>query len=1316
VNIDIIMELGGGKVDKRDEDTFQINRLSLLVAICILSILNVSSPNTFAYCSASGGCDEYIYGVSLGSINTWATPCSSYIDYSGTQSTAMTPGQSYYFEVVTAIGGTPYTGYGGDKLGIWIDYNGDGDFTDSNELVYSADGYGYFSGTIIVPANANGGVTKMRVRLTWEAALTPCGSNTYGEVEDYGIILPSGPKTRIYGKKWNDSNDNTLMDAGEPALSGWTIFLDEDRDGQIDPNDVVTTTNSQGNYEFTAMEPNKNYYVSELNQPGWINTYPGAGGMHQRIKVMENNDVELNFGNYQLHNCKISGYKFNDANNNGVWNAGEGPLSGWEIYIDVNENGRWDSGEPKTTTNASGYYEFTNLQPGYYNIMEVPQAGWFQTYPGLTSGRLWGLEGGGPESTTIAEVNFATMAVENRFAAPYHSFILGIGCLAAGPSTLFYCPFRFTSMTTVENLVYEIDCQTGVTLYEGVLDMPQNEYAMMGTWHNGILYVISSPDLNIMYLNRYDAITKKLISRDLLVEGGGNSIAGDPYKDVLLSHYFTRWTLYEIDPDTATVVRRIGQKLVSGGASLAYTRGVLYKTHRSKNDLYAIHREDGSSISSQKLSNYKGFDNITGGIGVNGGHRVWIGKRDIDANFGGRLNSEGSFSGAKYEDLNGNGKRDANEPGMAGWPIYVDLDGDMHQDPPEPATVTDSNGNWTIGGLEYGRYFVREVPRKGYECTEPRPEWIDIIEVNRPRDIVFDDLRNLLYIDTEAGKIERYDLGTNRFLTPITVGGSPCGMDITADYGALYVADIQLSAGSGVVHKVNLKTLNVTDLTYAVAENESGSYDIAIGSQGIGLVTARYNALGFVPLHVLDTRTDTITVRPNVFGSSTIEQDDRLVRSFDRNIIWLINNNSPGWIGVYDAPSDTFTKQKTFIDCLANSPAALNFDGSMGAIQLDAHCRIVDSDFNMVMGLENSKIGALFDPSSKTFYQFHSVNKQVLAVDTVLWDVTDYVNTGLPDETFAKFTKGETAITADGRVFAVTDPNFVVLHRKEYYTLALPGRNISQLNFGNKPVLCGDIDKDRDVDVFDLGYLCEDWLRNKLSMDIAPVIRDNFVSMPDLARFANAWYSRQGEENWDRLCDIAPPGGDESIDIEDLKVLTDEWLVEGTIYDSDIAGANGPDGIVNMMDFACLAGNWGVAENIIEYDEAFETGDFSKLPWVHSGDGPWTIVSNEKFQGLYSAKSGDVTRYDESILSVTVTCGEGNVHFMLKNSGDGLFYFWADDNILYDYDGYHGNLDWSLVTVPVTAGTHTFKWSYTPNTYGEVHAWIDAIRFPPANN
>jgi len=1270
------------------------------------------------YCSASSNnCDyEYISGVQVGTINNTGTGCSGYADYTS-MSTTMEIGVGY---PITVTNGEPYEQ---DRCGIWVDWNADEDFNDPNETitVTGSPGLGPYTATITPPQDAVLGDTRMRIRIMYTGTLSPCGDTSYGEVEDYTIIISSsGSQTRIYGKKWHDLNDNGEIDAGEPALSDWTVFLDEDRDGEIDPNDILTTTNSQGNYEFTGMEPNKYYYLSEVDQAGWINTYPGAGGSHYRIWVEENNDVEVNFGNYLLHNGDISGYKFHDVNNNGVWDDDEGVLSGWEIYIDENENGQWDSGEPKTTTNASGYYEFTDLEPGYYNIMEVPQAGWFQTYPGLTSGRLWGLESG--DGSTITEVNLASMTLESCFAAPYDSIILGIGCFTAGPSTLFYCPLKLTSAETADSLFFEIDCETGLVLDEGVLEMPANEIAWTCAWHNGVLYVVSVEipfpppgEPWVTYLNRYDAFTKELISRDSLVEGAGDGLAGDPYEDVLLSNLAVPWTLYEIEPDTADVIKAITQQLPIT-TSMAYTQGVLYKTRFSIDEIMIVHRYDGSVISTEVIDDYSGFDALAGGIGARGGHRVWVGKRNIEANFGNRLDSEGSLSGTKYEDLNGNGQRDANEPGMADWPIYIDLDGDMHLDALEPATVTDADGNWMIDGLAYGRYFVREVQQKGYSCTEPGLGWIHNIDVNRPRDIVFDDLRNLLYIGTESGTIERFDLGTNQFLLPVVVGGSPHGMDITADYSALYVADTQLSDGNGVVHKVNLNTLNVTDLTYAVGQNEEGSYDIAIGSAGIALVTASFNGLGFVPLHVLDTRTDTIAVRPDVFGSSTIEQDVRLVRSFDRNIIWLINNNSPGWIGVYDAPSDTFTKQKSFYYYLANSPVALNYDGSMGAVQLDVHCQIVDSNFNMVMGLDDSKMGAVFDPSSRVFYQFQYRGSTVFAIDTVVWELMDYAGSGLIKDVYEKFARGETAITADGRVFAITDPNYVILHRKEYYTLALPGLKISGLDFGNKTALCGDIDKDGDVDIFDLGYLCEDWLCNELSMDIAPAVRDYFVNMLDFARFANAWKSQKGDSNWDALCDVAPAGGDGSVDIKDLKVLTDEWLLEGMRYDSDIAGTNGPDGYVNLKDFACLAGNWEVAENIIEYDEDFETGDFSNLPWEHSGDGPWIIVSSAHFEGSYSARSADVPRYDDSILSVTATCGEGNIYFMLKSGGGGTFRFSVDGELVFDWDYWDGGLDWSLVAIPVDADTHTFEWYYRPEGFGEDHAWIDAIRFPPAND
>jgi len=85
--------------------------------------------------------------------------------------------------------------------------------------------------------------------------------------------------------------------------------------------------------------------------------------------------------------------------------------------------------------------------------------------------------------------------------------------------------------------------------------------------------------------------------------------------------------------------------------------------------------------------------------------------------------------------------------------------------------------------------------------------------------------------------------------------------------------------------------------------------------------------------------------------------------------------------------------------------------------------------------------------------------------------------------------------------------------------------------------------------------------------------------------------------------------------------------------------------------------------------------------------------------------------------AVTVDCGEGEVYFMLKNGGGGRLEFSVDANIMFVQDaGNWETLDWTLVTVPVTAGTHTFQWNYSPDGFGDEHAWIDAIRFLTDDN
>ena len=86
----------------------------------------------------------------------------------------------------------------------------------------------------------------------------------------------------------------------------------------------------------------------------------------------------------------------------------------------------------------------------------------------------------------------------------------------------------------------------------------------------------------------------------------------------------------------------------------------------------------------------------------------------------------GSISGLKYNDLNANSIRDATDPPLADWQIYIDLNGNGRLDASEPNTVTNREGNYTFANVSPGRYLVREVLQPGWVQTTPNPGAIDI--------------------------------------------------------------------------------------------------------------------------------------------------------------------------------------------------------------------------------------------------------------------------------------------------------------------------------------------------------------------------------------------------------------------------------------------------------------------------------------------------------------------------------------------------------------------------------------------------------------
>ena len=154
----------------------------------------------------------------------------------------------------------------------------------------------------------------------------------------------------IFGYKWSDANGNREYDCNsqedsdeegtcEEKLPGWTIFIDENGNGELDNGEeeeiaeVSTTTGVGGSYSFEGLEPGT-YSICEVQQRGWDQTYPnGEGGQCHQVTVTSGQDSEANFGNHytppQLHL---------DKSNNSTSDETPGSSVTYTITLNVSDN------------------------------------------------------------------------------------------------------------------------------------------------------------------------------------------------------------------------------------------------------------------------------------------------------------------------------------------------------------------------------------------------------------------------------------------------------------------------------------------------------------------------------------------------------------------------------------------------------------------------------------------------------------------------------------------------------------------------------------------------------------------------------------------------------------------------------------------------------------------------------------------------------------------------------------------------------------------------------------------------------------------
>jgi len=186
----------------------------------------------------------------------------------------------------------------------------------------------------------------------------------------------------ISGYVYHDRDNDGNREAGEEGIPETVIKLLDENGNLLQ----TTVTDGNGFYQFVGltngqyqiMEMQPGGYLDGLDTPGTINgstvgkaNNPGDM-LHEITLLFGQSGIEYNFG--EVLPTSIGGFVHSDPDQDCFFDDNEDPISGVTIQL-LDASGNVIA---TTTTDANGHYQFDNLPPGTYTVVEQQPAGYFQ--------------------------------------------------------------------------------------------------------------------------------------------------------------------------------------------------------------------------------------------------------------------------------------------------------------------------------------------------------------------------------------------------------------------------------------------------------------------------------------------------------------------------------------------------------------------------------------------------------------------------------------------------------------------------------------------------------------------------------------------------------------------------------------------------------------------------------------------------------------------------------------------------------------------------------------------------------------------------